>query len=83
MDYGFYGPTIMSFPVPITLMTEPTESESIYDTWSCIDLKAVVGNRLFFFYIYIRLISIVYHLAIYCVISRCILVLGIRLTENY
>jgi glycine dehydrogenase len=27
MDYGFHGPT-MSFPVPGTLMVEPTESES-------------------------------------------------------
>jgi glycine dehydrogenase len=27
MDYGFHGPT-MSFPVPGTLMIEPTESES-------------------------------------------------------
>lgn len=26
MDYGFHGPT-MSFPVPGTLMVEPTESE--------------------------------------------------------
>lgn len=27
MDYGFHGPT-MSWPVPGTLMIEPTESES-------------------------------------------------------
>src|SRR5215831_13408490 len=27
MDYGFHSPT-MSFPVPGTLMVEPTESES-------------------------------------------------------
>ena len=27
MDYGFHAPT-MSFPVPGTLMIEPTESES-------------------------------------------------------
>ncbi|MDL5477588.1 hypothetical protein QSI06_27610, partial [Klebsiella pneumoniae] len=27
MDYGFHAPT-MSFPVPGTLMVEPTESES-------------------------------------------------------
>jgi glycine dehydrogenase len=29
MDYGFHAPT-MSFPVPGTLMIEPTESESKY-----------------------------------------------------
>ncbi|HBQ61623.1 MAG TPA: glycine dehydrogenase (aminomethyl-transferring), partial [Balneolaceae bacterium] len=28
MDYGFHAPT-MSFPVPGTLMIEPTESESV------------------------------------------------------
>ena len=27
MDFGFHAPT-MSFPVPCTLMIEPTESES-------------------------------------------------------
>ncbi|MSO54412.1 MAG: glycine dehydrogenase (aminomethyl-transferring) [Rhodospirillales bacterium] len=30
MDYGFHAPT-MSFPVPGTLMIEPTESESLYE----------------------------------------------------
>ncbi|GGX79576.1 glycine dehydrogenase (decarboxylating) [Litchfieldella qijiaojingensis] len=30
MDYGFHAPT-MSFPVPGTLMVEPTESESLYE----------------------------------------------------
>lgn len=30
MDYGFHAPT-MSFPVPGTLMVEPTESESKYE----------------------------------------------------
>jgi glycine dehydrogenase len=30
MDYGFHAPT-MSFPVPGTLMVEPTESESIQE----------------------------------------------------
>ncbi|KYQ88223.1 glycine dehydrogenase (decarboxylating) [Tieghemostelium lacteum] len=29
-DYGFHGPT-MSWPVPNTLMIEPTESESLYE----------------------------------------------------
>lgn len=30
MDYGFHAPT-MSFPVPGTLMIEPTESESLFE----------------------------------------------------
>jgi glycine dehydrogenase len=30
MDYGFHAPTV-SFPVPGTLMIEPTESESKYE----------------------------------------------------
>ncbi|MEK9752324.1 MAG: aminomethyl-transferring glycine dehydrogenase [Rhodospirillaceae bacterium] len=30
IDYGFHAPT-MSFPVPDTLMIEPTESESLYE----------------------------------------------------
>ena len=30
MDYGFHAPT-MSFPVPGTLMVEPTESESKFE----------------------------------------------------
>ena len=30
VDYGFHAPT-MSFPVPGTLMIEPTESESLYE----------------------------------------------------
>jgi len=30
IDYGFHAPT-MSFPVPGTLMIEPTESESLYE----------------------------------------------------
>src|SRR5665811_745254 len=30
MDYGFHAPT-MSFPIPGTLMIEPTESESRYE----------------------------------------------------
>ncbi len=30
MDYGFHAPT-MSFPVPGTLMVEPTESESLFE----------------------------------------------------
>jgi glycine dehydrogenase len=30
IDYGFHAPTL-SFPVPNTLMVEPTESESLYE----------------------------------------------------
>lgn len=30
MDYGFHAPTV-SFPVPGTIMVEPTESESLYE----------------------------------------------------
>jgi len=37
MDYGFHGPT-MSWPVPGTLMIEPTESESKV-IMSCIALQ--------------------------------------------
>jgi len=32
MDYGFHAPT-MSWPVPGTLMIEPTESESKVSPW--------------------------------------------------
>lgn len=45
MDYGFHGPT-MSWPVPGTLMIEPTESESkasfiyIYITYVIFLLKS-------------------------------------------
>ncbi|MGL5405275.1 MAG: aminomethyl-transferring glycine dehydrogenase [Propionibacteriaceae bacterium] len=36
VDYGFHAPT-MSFPVPDTLMVEPTESESLYEIDRFID----------------------------------------------
>jgi glycine dehydrogenase len=36
MDYGFHAPT-MSFPVPGTLMIEPTESESLHELDRFID----------------------------------------------
>lgn len=42
MDYGFHAPT-MSFPVPGTLMIEPTESESLAEVDRFID--AMVGIR--------------------------------------
>ena len=35
-DYGFHGPT-MSWPVPNSLMLEPTESESKYELDRYID----------------------------------------------
>ncbi|MGO1760927.1 aminomethyl-transferring glycine dehydrogenase [Halomonas sp. AOP35-4E-18] len=42
MDYGFHAPT-MSFPVPGTLMIEPTESESLYEIDRFCD--AMIGIR--------------------------------------
>ncbi|WP_275289337.1 aminomethyl-transferring glycine dehydrogenase [Halomonas elongata] len=42
MDYGFHAPT-MSFPVPGTLMIEPTESESRYELDRFCD--AMIGIR--------------------------------------
>lgn len=42
MDYGFHAPT-MSFPVPGTLMIEPTESESLAEVDRFID--AMIGIR--------------------------------------
>lgn len=41
MDYGFHAPTV-SFPVPGTLMVEPTESESLYElNRFCDAMKAI------------------------------------------
>jgi glycine dehydrogenase len=53
MDYGFHAPTV-SFPVPGTLMVEPTESESKYeldrfcDAMICIwnEIKAIENGKL-------------------------------------
>ena len=53
MDYGFHAPT-MSFPVPGTLMIEPTESESKAELDRCCDaliaireeIRAVAAGRL-------------------------------------
>ncbi len=42
IDYGFHAPT-MSFPVPGTLMIEPTESESLYELDRFCD--ALIGIR--------------------------------------
>jgi glycine dehydrogenase len=41
MDYGFHAPT-MSFPVPGTLMIEPTESESKYELDRFIDAMIAI-----------------------------------------
>ncbi|WP_423195376.1 MULTISPECIES: aminomethyl-transferring glycine dehydrogenase [unclassified Cupriavidus] len=47
MDYGFHAPT-MSFPVPGTLMIEPTESESLHELDRFIDamiaIRAEIGR---------------------------------------
>ncbi|MDQ7816023.1 MAG: aminomethyl-transferring glycine dehydrogenase [Melioribacteraceae bacterium] len=41
MDYGFHAPTV-SFPVPGTLMVEPTESETLYELDRfCSAMKAI------------------------------------------
>jgi glycine dehydrogenase len=53
IDYGFHAPT-MSFPVPGTLMIEPTESESLYEIDRFCDamlaiheeINAVAANKL-------------------------------------
>ena len=47
IDYGFHAPT-MSWPVPGTLMVEPTESESkvIQTCCVCIACLMVVSQRL-------------------------------------
>ena len=46
IDYGFHAPT-MSFPVPGTLMIEPTESESLYEIDRfCDALLAIHGEIL-------------------------------------
>ncbi len=41
MDYGFHAPT-MSFPVPGTLMVEPTESESLVEIDRFIDAMLLI-----------------------------------------
>lgn len=47
MDYGFHAPT-MSFPVPGTLMIEPTESEALHELDRFIDamiaIRAEIGR---------------------------------------
>jgi glycine dehydrogenase len=45
MDYGFHAPT-MSFPVPGTLMIEPTESESKVEIDRFIDAMIAIRNEI-------------------------------------
>jgi glycine dehydrogenase len=45
MDYGFHAPTV-SFPVPGTLMVEPTESESKYELDRYCDAMIAIGNEI-------------------------------------
>ncbi|AOK28373.1 MULTISPECIES: aminomethyl-transferring glycine dehydrogenase [Burkholderia] len=45
MDYGFHAPT-MSFPVPGTLMVEPTESESQEELDRFIDAMIAIRNEI-------------------------------------
>src|SRR4029450_338467 len=44
IDYGFHAPT-MSFPVPGTLMIEPTESESKAELDRCGDAMSGIGSE--------------------------------------
>jgi glycine dehydrogenase len=47
MDYGFHAPT-MSWPVPGTLMIEPTESEDLQEldrfVWSFLAIRAEIQD---------------------------------------
>jgi len=45
MDYGFHAPT-MSFPVPGTLMIEPTESESLAELDRFIDAMIAIRHEI-------------------------------------
>ncbi len=45
MDYGFHAPTV-SFPVPGTLMVEPTESESKYELDRFCDAMLAIKNEI-------------------------------------
>jgi glycine dehydrogenase len=44
MDYGFHAPTL-SFPVPNTLMVEPTESETLQELDRFIDAMIAIRNE--------------------------------------
>jgi glycine dehydrogenase len=45
IDFGFHAPT-MSFPVPGTLMIEPTESESLFELDRFIDAMLVIRQEI-------------------------------------
>ncbi|KAF0153311.1 MAG: glycine dehydrogenase [Ignavibacteria bacterium] len=45
MDYGFHAPTV-SFPVPGTLMVEPTESESLYELDRFVEAMIQIRNEI-------------------------------------
>ncbi len=45
MDFGFHAPT-MSFPVPGTLMIEPTESESLEELDRFIDAMIIIRQEI-------------------------------------
>ncbi len=45
MDYGFHAPTV-SFPVPGTLMVEPTESESLFELDRFCDAMISIKNEI-------------------------------------
>jgi glycine dehydrogenase len=44
MDYGFHAPTL-SFPVPNTLMVEPTESETLEELDRFVDAMIAIRNE--------------------------------------
>ncbi|MDR2335384.1 MAG: aminomethyl-transferring glycine dehydrogenase [Burkholderiaceae bacterium] len=45
IDYGFHAPTL-SFPVPNTLMVEPTESETLYEIDRFIDAMIAIRGEI-------------------------------------
>jgi glycine dehydrogenase len=45
IDYGFHAPTL-SFPVPGTLMVEPTESESLYELERFCDAMVAIRDEI-------------------------------------
>ncbi len=45
IDYGFHAPTL-SFPVPNTLMVEPTESENLFEIDRFIDAMIAIRNEI-------------------------------------
>ncbi|MHC3433920.1 aminomethyl-transferring glycine dehydrogenase [Delftia lacustris] len=45
IDYGFHAPTL-SFPVPNTLMVEPTESESLYELDRFVDAMIAIHEEI-------------------------------------